>query len=81
MAKYDRASWEKRKPDLTGRANPDVRELLFREGVTFFQLAAWIGVNPSAVSLWLSQPLTATRRQKIDDAILAMKNHGKGVKE
>lgn len=68
MAKYDRTEWEKRKPDLTRKANPDVREQLFRENITFFQLGAWIGVSPSTVGLRLSKPLTAARRQKIDDA-------------
>lgn len=80
MAGYDRAQWVKRKPDLTGRANPDVREQLFRENITFSQLGAWIGVSPSTVGLWLSKPLTAARRQKIDDAISAMKNQREEVK-
>lgn len=65
---------------MTGKANPDIREQLFRENITFFQLGAWIGVSPSAVGLWLSKPLTAARRQKIDDAISAMKNQREEVK-
>ena len=81
MAKYDRTEWTKRKPDLTGKANPDVREQLFRENITFFQLGAWIGVSPSTVGLWLSKPLTPARRQKIDDAISAMKLQREGVEE
>lgn len=81
MAKYDHAQWVRKKLDLTGRANPDVREQLFRENITFFQLGAWIGVSPSTVGLWLSKPLTAARRQKIDDAISAMKKQREEVKK
>lgn len=73
MAKYDRTEWEKRKPDLTGKANPDVREQLFRENITFFQLGAWIGVSPSTVGLWLSKPLSEERRRRIEDAIAAIR--------
>lgn len=73
MGKYDRTEWEKRKPDLTGKANPDVRELLFQEGITFLQLGAWVGVTTSTVSLWLGKPLTAERRRRIEDAIAAIR--------
>lgn len=80
MAKYDRTEWTKRKPD-PGKANADIKQLLFLENISYFQLAAWIGVSPSTVGLWLSKPLTAARRQKIDDAISAMKKQREEVKE
>lgn len=80
MAKYDRAQWVRRKPD-PGKANFDIKQLLFQENITFSQLGAWIGVSPSTVGLWLSKPLTAVRRQKIDDAISAMKLQREEVKK
>ena len=73
MAKYDRTEWEKRKPDLTGKANLDVREQLFRENITFFQLGAWVGVSPSTVGAWLRKPLSEERRRRIVDAIVAIR--------
>lgn len=77
MAKYDRTEWTKRKP-APGKANFDIKQLLFLENISYFQLAAWIGVSPSTVGLWLSKPLTAARRQKIHDAISAMKLQREG---
>lgn len=73
MAKFDRTEWEKRKPDLTGKANPDIREQLFRDNITFFQLGAWVGVSPSTVGAWLRKPLSEERRRRIEDAIVAIR--------
>lgn len=80
MAKYDRAQWVRRKPD-PGKANFDIKQLLFQENITFSQLGAWIGVSPSTVGLWLSKPLTAAHRRKIDDAISAMLKQRKEVRK
>lgn len=80
MAKYDRAQWVRRKPD-TGKANFDIKQLLFRENISYSQIAAWIGVSTFTVSQWLSKPLTADRRRKIDDAISAMKKQREEVKK
>lgn len=81
MARYDRSEWERRKPDLTGKANPDIRERLFRENVTFSQLAAWVGVTPSTIGLWLRKPLNTERRRRIEEAFSAMMKQRREVKE
>lgn len=80
MAKYDRTKWTKRKPD-PGKANFDIKQLLFQENISYFQLAAWVGVTTFTVSQWLSKPLTADRCRKIDDAISAMKKQREEVKK
>ena len=72
MAKYDRAQCVRRKPD-PGKANFDIKQLLFQENISYSQIAAWVGVSTFTVSQWLSKPLTADRRRRIEDAISAIK--------
>lgn len=80
MAKYDRAQWVRRKPD-PGKANFDIKQLLFQENISYSQVAAWVGVTTFTVNRWLSKPLTTDRRQRIEEAISAMKIQREEVKK
>lgn len=81
MARYDRTRWKRRKLDVSGKANPELREYLYRAGITFEQLGAWVGVTPTTISLWLAKTLTTDRQAKIDGAITAICEHRKEVRK
>lgn len=80
MASYDRTRWKRRKQDLTNKENPELRAFLYRAGITFEQLGAWVGVTPTTISLWLAKPLTDERRHRIEVAISSITNQREEVK-
>lgn len=49
--------------------NVDIRLMLFEKGISFKNVALYIGISPEYFSRLMSKPLTAYNRQRIFDAI------------
>lgn len=59
-------------------ANIEIRALIARNRLRYYEVAAALGVTPFTFSRWMSMELTPERREQVLDAISKIRLEGVG---
>lgn len=54
------------------QANESVRNDITAAGLTYWQVAAEVGIASTTLSVWLRTPLTQSRQKRVESAINAL---------